>query len=149
MSFWDNDEANRRAAARREEEAELRRADDKRRKERAKLARKQEVTRQKEQKLLRAQQAAEDKKLRDELMEKMIGAVKGTSETKKTQMPSLNRGLGGDRATPSQQTFQHLKPPPGSHQMGAGSPRSKVDESRETQKTAGASSSHPPLKRPF
>jgi hypothetical protein len=149
MSFWNNDDAERQAALRREEELERRRAEDRQRRERARLARQQDALRQKEQKLRRAQQAAEDKKLRDELMAKMLNKAKAQSTTNQPSLPRLNRGFGGDRETPSHETFKHLKPPPGSNQPNVGAPQAKSEESRDTQRAEIPSRSFPPLKRPF
>lgn len=144
MSFWNNDDS---AARRRDEERQRKAAEAKKHAAVVKARRKAEVIRQKERRRVRAEQDAEDKKLRDELVEKMLNG--GKDKKSGASMPSLNRGFNGDRATPTnyQQCFQHLKK---SGETGAGAKTQAAATEDTTAKGSGASErSFPPLKRPY
>lgn len=152
MSFWnsDNEEARRREEERQRrltEERERKSAEAKRQAKVVKAQRQAALAIKKERRRIRAEQDAEDKKLRDALVEKMLQG--GKEKNSETSMPRLNRGLGGDRATPTsyQQCFQHLKKP---GEAGAAPPsRAEADDDKSSSGGGAAERSFPPLKRPF
>ncbi|MFM1848860.1 MAG: hypothetical protein RL417_2334 [Pseudomonadota bacterium] len=143
MSFWTNDDS---AARRREEERRKKDTEARQQALRKKAQRKVAIARQKERQRLRAEQDAEDKKLRDELVEKMLNG--GKEKSSSSTFPGLNRGFGGERANPThqQQCFKNLSKP--------GDKTPAKDDRAPPQKDegggkAGPDRSFPPLKRPF
>jgi len=160
MSFWGNDDQARareqaQQAQRKEEERRKVLRDEKAKADKAAAARAAAKIRAKKLKTLKAERDAEDKKLRDELVEKMTnGGQEGKDKRSTTTFPTLNRGFGGDRVQPTnqQQCFQHLKQPGSAPQIGYS--REALDQkARENQdgegKKSGGGSSGPPLRRPF
>jgi len=157
MSFWGNDDQARarEIAQRKEDERRKVQREQKIKAEKAAAARVAAKIQAKKLKALKAERDAEDKKLRDELVEKMLNGGKEAADKKSPPtFPTLNRGFGGERAQPTnqRQCFQHLKQPGTPPQTGY-SREALQERAREEQdgdsKRSGGGSSLPPLRRPF
>jgi hypothetical protein len=151
MSFWGNDDSRaRELAQRKEEERRKAQRDAKVKAEKAAAAKAAAKIRAKKMKELRAEQDAEDKKIRDELVEKMLNGGKDKKST--TTFPTLNRGFGGDRAQPTdvRQCFKNLKQPGTPPQIGySREALNEKDKDDKGSNSRGGGASGPPLRRPF
>lgn len=148
MSFWDDDETVERKRQERERDARERDERERAQRERERKRQDRQTVRRQEARLERERLEAEDKRVIDELVQKILSKADANREKTHSSLPTLNRGFKADRETPSHETFQYLKTPEGAKGSSPGQPQGAQGPQPGLQRST-VDKALPPLKRPL